>query len=101
MAIFDVGDVEHPKELHKELIGDRGTDSPVLSDHRAFLFDREKLPSNRYVLKLDQGEARAGDEMEQATIDHGAQDFTNFGAADSIQRLSRVIIQCSAIAHMA
>ena len=42
MAIFDVSDVEHPKEMFKELIGDRGTDSPVLSDHRAFLFDKEK-----------------------------------------------------------
>jgi inhibitor of cysteine peptidase len=42
MAIFDVSDVEHPKEMYKELIGDRGTESPVLSDHRAFLFDREK-----------------------------------------------------------
>ncbi|CAJ37767.1 conserved hypothetical protein [Methanocella arvoryzae MRE50] len=40
MALFDVSDVEHPKELHKVVIGDRGTDSPVLTDHRAFLFDR-------------------------------------------------------------
>ena len=42
MALFDVSDVENPKELHKVIIGDRGTDSPALSDHKAFLFDREK-----------------------------------------------------------
>ena len=40
MAIFDVTDVENPIELHKVVIGDRGTDSPVLYDHKAFLFDR-------------------------------------------------------------
>lgn len=42
MAIFDVTDVENPKELHKVIIGDRGTESEALSDHKAFLFDREK-----------------------------------------------------------
>jgi uncharacterized secreted protein with C-terminal beta-propeller domain len=42
IAIFDVTDVENPKELHKIVIGDRGTDSEVLRDHKAFLFDREK-----------------------------------------------------------
>jgi inhibitor of cysteine peptidase len=42
MAIFDVSDVANPKELFKATIGDRGTDSPVLTDHRAFLFDNEK-----------------------------------------------------------
>ena len=42
MAIFDVTDVENPKELHKVVIGDRGTDSEVLYNHKAFLFDRQK-----------------------------------------------------------
>jgi len=42
IAIFDVTDVSDPKELHKVVIGDRGTDSYVLRDHKAFLFDREK-----------------------------------------------------------
>ncbi|MBN2042770.1 MAG: beta-propeller domain-containing protein [Candidatus Aenigmarchaeota archaeon] len=42
MAIFDVSDVENPKELHKVVIGDRGTSSPALYDHKAFLFSREK-----------------------------------------------------------
>lgn len=42
MAIFDVSDVNNPVEMHKVVIGDRGTDSPVLSNHKALLFDREK-----------------------------------------------------------
>lgn len=42
MAIFDVSDVENPKEMHKVIIGDRGTESEALRDHKAFLFDREK-----------------------------------------------------------
>ena len=42
MAIFDVTDVSKPKELHKLVIGDRGTDSYALNDHKAFLFDRNK-----------------------------------------------------------
>ena len=42
MAIFDVSDVEHPKEMHKVIIGDRGTDSYALTDHKAFLYDKEK-----------------------------------------------------------
>lgn len=42
IAVFDVSDVEHPKELFKEIIGDRGTDSYALQDHKAFLYDKEK-----------------------------------------------------------
>jgi len=42
MAIFDVSDVNNPIELHKIIIGDRGTDSYALHDHKAFLFDKEK-----------------------------------------------------------
>lgn len=42
MAIFDVTDVTNPKELFKTVIGDRGTDSPILTDHKAFLFSKEK-----------------------------------------------------------
>lgn len=42
MALFDVADPTHPKELFKEVIGDRGSDSPLLTDHRALLFSKEK-----------------------------------------------------------
>ncbi|MFA6214415.1 MAG: beta-propeller domain-containing protein [Candidatus Micrarchaeia archaeon] len=42
LSLFDVSDVEHPKEVAKYEIGDRGTDSYALSDHKAFLFSKEK-----------------------------------------------------------
>jgi len=42
IALFDVSDFENPIEVDKLIIGDRGTDSPALYDHKAFLFDREK-----------------------------------------------------------
>ncbi len=42
ISLFDVSDVSDPIEIAKYEIGDRGTDSPVLYDHKAFLFDKEK-----------------------------------------------------------
>ncbi|NWG11742.1 beta-propeller domain-containing protein [Candidatus Bathyarchaeota archaeon] len=42
ISLFDVEDMSDPKELAKYEIGDRGTDSPILSDHKVFLFDKEK-----------------------------------------------------------
>jgi uncharacterized secreted protein with C-terminal beta-propeller domain len=42
ISLFDVSNVSAPKEVSKFEIGDRGTDSPVLRDHKAFLFSREK-----------------------------------------------------------
>lgn len=42
MSLFDVSDVEHPKEISKVEIGDRGTDSDALHNHKAFLFSRSK-----------------------------------------------------------
>lgn len=42
ISLFDASDVSNPVELAKYEIGDRGTDSPVLWDHKALLFDKEK-----------------------------------------------------------
>jgi inhibitor of cysteine peptidase len=42
ISLFDVSDVSNPREISKLEIGDRGSDSPVLSDHRAFLFDKSR-----------------------------------------------------------
>ena len=42
IALFDVSDVKNPKEIDKVEIGDQGTDSEALRDHKAFLFDKEK-----------------------------------------------------------
>ncbi|MCX6815189.1 MAG: beta-propeller domain-containing protein [Candidatus Aenigmarchaeota archaeon] len=42
LSLFDVSDVNSPKEIAKYVIGDRGTDSTALHEHKAFLFSREK-----------------------------------------------------------
>ena len=42
IALFDVSTVSKPEQLGKYEIGDRGTDSPILQDHKAFLFDKQK-----------------------------------------------------------
>lgn len=42
ISLFDVTDVNNPKQIANYTIGDRGTDSPILSDHKAFLFDKSK-----------------------------------------------------------
>jgi len=57
IALFDVSDPENPRETSKVTIGDRGTSTEVLNNHKALLFDREKellvLPINLYELKDD------------------------------------------------
>lgn len=42
MAIFDITNVEEPKEKFVKIIGDRGTDSELLRNHKALLFDKQK-----------------------------------------------------------
>ena len=42
IALFDISDFNNPKEMYKTVIGDRGSSSPVLKDHKAFLFDKDK-----------------------------------------------------------
>ena len=42
VALFDVRDVHNPVQLFSESIGDRGTDSELLRNHKTLLFNREK-----------------------------------------------------------
>jgi uncharacterized secreted protein with C-terminal beta-propeller domain len=42
ISLFDVSNVSNPVQMANYTIGDRGTNSPVLTDHRAFLFDKSK-----------------------------------------------------------
>ncbi|MFH1712731.1 MAG: beta-propeller domain-containing protein [Candidatus Jacksonbacteria bacterium] len=72
MALFDVSDVSNPIEMHKIVIGDRGTDSDVLQDHKAFLFDREK---NLLILPITLAEIKG-----EKTEDNQYGEFTFQGA---------------------
>ncbi len=42
LSLFDVSDVKNPTEVDKIELGDRGSNSIALNDHRAFLFSKEK-----------------------------------------------------------
>ncbi len=42
LAMFDVTDPTAPKEMFKEVIGDRGTNSELLYNHKALLFSKAK-----------------------------------------------------------
>jgi inhibitor of cysteine peptidase len=54
LSIFDVADVNNPKEIAKFNIGDRGTSSEALYEPKAFLFDSSKglliLPVDLYLI---------------------------------------------------
>ena len=76
MAVFDVSDVENPKELHKVIIGDRGTDSYALHDHKAFLYDHEKNLLVIPVLLAEVNEEQWGEE----TPDNAYGDYVFQGA---------------------
>ncbi len=64
MSMFDVSDVSNPKELFVEYIGDRGTNSPLLYNHRALLFSKERnilaFPVDLFV----KPESKKGNELE-------------------------------------
>ncbi len=42
ISLFDVSDFANPEEIHTYEIGHRGTESPVLRDHKALLFDKSR-----------------------------------------------------------
>lgn len=42
IAVFDVTRVDQPVEMSRAVIGDRGTDSELLNNHKALLFSKEK-----------------------------------------------------------
>jgi len=62
ISLFDVSNVTSPREIDKEIIGHRGTDSPVLWDHKAFLFDKSRnlLVIPVLVAEVDESEYPEG-----------------------------------------
>ena len=52
MALFDVSDVENPKQISSVVIGDNRTTSAILTNPKALLFSKEKeliaIPVNNY-----------------------------------------------------
>jgi uncharacterized secreted protein with C-terminal beta-propeller domain len=66
LALFDVSDVEHPRQAGKVEIGDAGSDSAALADHKAFLFDKAKnllvIPARVVRQDASQKEKLSGDQ---------------------------------------
>ena len=78
LALFDATDPTNPTQLHTVSIGDRGTDSPALHNHKAFLFD-----PTRNLLVLPITLAEIPDEIkEQSRRPEGSEygSFTYQGA---------------------
>ncbi|MBD3281398.1 hypothetical protein GF391_01500 [Candidatus Uhrbacteria bacterium] len=77
MAVFDVTDVTNPKELHKIIIGDRGTESEALHNHKAFMYSPSKQ-----LLALPIRLAELSDEVKADPYNDGNEygDFTFQGA---------------------
>ncbi len=73
VAMFDVTDVANPKELHTLKIGDRGTNSELLYNHKALLFAKAK---NLMAFPVELYEVSAT--AESTPLDYGQ--FTYQGA---------------------
>jgi uncharacterized secreted protein with C-terminal beta-propeller domain len=60
ISLFDVTDFSNPKEVSKYEIGIEGTDSPILYDHKAFLYSATKnilvIPVSEVVEKVKSGQ---------------------------------------------
>jgi uncharacterized secreted protein with C-terminal beta-propeller domain len=55
LSLFDVTDPSHPVETSNFLAGDRGSDSPALTDHKSVLFDK---PLNLLVIPVEIAKAQ-------------------------------------------
>jgi len=62
ISLFDVSDVSKPVLISDREIGDRGTESLVLEDHKAFLFDKSRnlLVMPILVAEVDQSKYPEG-----------------------------------------
>lgn len=66
IAMFDVSDVANPKELFTEKIGDRGTTSELLNNHKALLFSKERNLMAFPVTVMEVDKADKGISQNQA-----------------------------------
>ena len=77
LGLFDVSDMTNPREVGNVEIGERGTDSPVLSDHKALLWDaRNNLLTIPVTLMLIPEEQKA---EQQKNIQNGGASFPLYG----------------------
>lgn len=70
VALFDVTDPADPQEMSKVTIGDRGTDSPLLQNHKALLFE-----GDRHLMAFPVSVAKISDAQKSL----GSWDFPQYG----------------------
>ena len=74
MALFDISDVNNPKEVTKTTIGDSRTVSAILTNPKALLFSKEKellaIPVNNYEDDFKVEEAETYEEEEDYYRDY-------------------------------
>jgi len=75
LSLFDVSDVANPREVANYKIGDRGTDSEALRDHKAFLFSKQK---DLLVIPITLAELNASKYASTEAFQYG--EFTFQGA---------------------
>jgi len=72
IALFDVQNPANPKEVGKVEIGDRGSDSAVLHDHKAFLLDATR---GIMVIPIKETEVKEGWFADRTNVWNGAYAF--------------------------
>lgn len=75
IALFDVTDVTKPVQMFTEMIGDRGTDSELLHNHKALLFSKEKnlLAFPVTLMELQNGDN--SEKLKQNSLQYGQFSF--------------------------
>lgn len=69
LSLFDISDVNNPKEKFTEIIGGRGTYSPLNYDHKALLYNQN---NGLFAFPINVYEGVKGNEYEQKFIFQGA-----------------------------
>lgn len=69
ISLFDITDMKNPKETFTEIIGGRGTYSPLNYDHKALLFDQKK---NLFAFPINVYQSVEGDDFGQKFEFQGA-----------------------------
>jgi uncharacterized secreted protein with C-terminal beta-propeller domain len=72
ISLFNVEDVSNPQELAKIVIGDRGSDSPALVDHKAVLFSKSR---NLLVIPILEAVIDEDDYVEVSPSMYGDYDY--------------------------
>jgi len=69
LTLFDVSDVSKPKEINTYVLGDMGSDSEALRDHKAFLFSKDK---NLLVVPVIIRESKTNNSWGEVTFNGAA-----------------------------